>query len=77
MIILSGKDVMNEPLRVRRELLREHVLAKLDEPIHELPVLEAGPADLIHSVKARGLEGLVAKRRDSRHELATVLVPGR
>src|ERR1700674_1190557 len=29
-MILAGKDVMNEPLTVRRELLREHVLAKLD-----------------------------------------------
>ena len=31
-------------------------------------VLDAGPKDLIHSVRAQGLEGLVAKRRDSRYE---------
>jgi len=55
-------------LTVRRELLAEHVLAKLDEPIRESPVLEASLADLIASVKAHGLEGLVAKRRDSRYE---------
>ena len=30
--------------------------------------LEASLPDLIHSVKAQGLEGLVAKRRDSRYE---------
>ena len=30
--------------------------------------LEASLQDLIHSVKAQGLEGLVAKRRDSRYE---------
>ena len=31
-------------------------------------VLDASLRDLIHSVKAQGLEGLVAKRRDSRYE---------
>jgi bifunctional non-homologous end joining protein LigD len=44
------------------------VLAKLGEPIRESPVLEASLSDLISSVKAHGLEGLVAKRRDSRYE---------
>jgi bifunctional non-homologous end joining protein LigD len=67
-MVLGGKDVMNEPLTVRRVLLAEQVLAKLDEPIRESPVLEASLSDLISSVKAHGLEGLVAKRRDSRYE---------
>ena len=67
-MILAGKDVMSEPLNVRRQLLRESVLAKLDEPIRESPELEASLPDLIQSVKANGLEGLVAKRRDSRYE---------
>jgi bifunctional non-homologous end joining protein LigD len=69
-MILAGKDVMNEPLTltVRRELLSEQVLAKLGEPIRESPVLEASLVDLIASVEAHGLEGLVAKRRDSRYQ---------
>jgi bifunctional non-homologous end joining protein LigD len=67
-MILAGKDVMSEPLTVRRALLAEHVLAKLDEPIRESPTLEASLPDLISSVKAHGLEGLVAKRRDSCYE---------
>jgi DNA ligase D-like protein (predicted ligase) len=67
-MILAGKDVMNEPLSVRRELLLESILAKLDEPIRELPELEASLPELIRSVKAHGLEGLVAKRRVSRYE---------
>jgi bifunctional non-homologous end joining protein LigD len=67
-MILAGKDVTNEPLTVRRTLLAKHILAKLDEPIREPPSLEASPPDLIGSVKAHGLEGLVAKRRDSRYE---------
>ena len=41
---------------------------KLSEPIRSSPVLKASLKDLIQSVKAQGLEGLVAKRRDSRYE---------
>lgn len=52
----------------RNELLSEHVLAGLREPIRESPVLEASLKALVGSVKAQKLEGLVAKRRDSRYE---------
>jgi ATP-dependent DNA ligase len=54
-MILAGKDVMNEPLTVRRELLKERVLAKLAEPIRESPELEASLPGLVRSVKAHGL----------------------
>ena len=40
----------------------------MDEPIRESPELEATLPVLIRSVKANGLEGLVAKRRDCRYE---------
>jgi ATP-dependent DNA ligase len=68
MMILAGKDVMHEPLTVRRELLQGRLLAKLGEPIRESPELDASVPELICSVKAQGLEGLVAKRCDSRYE---------
>jgi len=68
LLILKGRDVMSEPLVKRRELLQEHVLPKLAEPIRYSPVLEAKLEDLIRSVKAQGLEGLVAKRRNSKYE---------
>jgi ATP-dependent DNA ligase len=67
-MILAGKDVMNEPLTTRRELLQGRVLVKLGEPIRESPEFETSLPELIHSVKAQGLEGLVAKRRDSRYK---------
>jgi bifunctional non-homologous end joining protein LigD len=67
-MILGGNDVMNQPLAVRRQLLRTHLLSKLSEPICESPRLDASLPDLICSVKAHGLEGLVAKRCDSRYE---------
>jgi bifunctional non-homologous end joining protein LigD len=68
LLVLKGKNVMAEPLTKRRELLEQYVLPKMDKPIRYSPLLEASLKDLIQSVKAQGLEGLVAKRRDSRYE---------
>jgi bifunctional non-homologous end joining protein LigD len=67
-MVLAGRDVMGEPLETRRALLEEKVLSKLDEPIRYSPALDAKLPDLVRSVKAQGLEGLVAKRRSSRYE---------
>jgi DNA ligase D-like protein (predicted ligase) len=67
-LVLSGRDVMGEPLTKRRELIEEHVLPKLSDPIRYSPILEASLSGLIRSVKEQGLEGLVAKRRDSKYE---------
>ncbi len=67
-MVAAGEDVMAHPLEARREILRCRVLSQLADPIRESPVLEASLPDLIRSVKAQRLEGLVAKRRDSRYE---------
>ncbi len=68
LLLLHGREVMAEPLVKRRELIEEHVLPTLADPIRYSPILEASVADLIRSVKAQGLEGLVAKRRNSSYE---------
>ena len=68
LLVVNGKDVMAEPLVKRRELLEKRVLSKLSEPVRYSPELKASLKDLIQSVKAQGLEGLVAKRRDSKYE---------
>jgi len=62
-LILKGKDVMGDPLTKRRELIEEHALPRLAEPVRYSPILDAALRALIQSVKAQGLEGLVAKRR--------------
>jgi bifunctional non-homologous end joining protein LigD len=67
-MVLAGKDVLSEPLESRRKLLETTVLPKLKEPVRYTGSLDARLSDLIASVKAQGLEGLVAKRRDSRYE---------
>src|SRR4030095_16308773 len=46
----------------------EKVLPKLTEPVRHSQHLHAGLEDLIISVKAAGLEGLVAKKGSSRYE---------
>lgn len=67
-MVLSGRDVSTEPLESRRRLLVQKIVPALDEPVRYAGALEASLRDLIHSVKAHGFEGLVAKRRTSRYE---------
>ena len=67
-MVLGGRDVMREPLAVRRGLLEKKVLATLVEPVRYAAPLEATLSILVQSVKAQGFEGLVAKRLDSRYE---------
>jgi ATP-dependent DNA ligase len=67
-LILEGKNVMDETLDVRRALLEDRVLSKLEEPIRYSPTLEGSMKNLITAVKAQGFEGLVAKRRNSKYE---------
>jgi ATP-dependent DNA ligase len=67
-MVLKGLDLTREPLTRRRELLEERVLPKLSDPIKYSSALDAELSDLVQSVKRLGLEGLVAKRRDSRYE---------
>ena len=68
LMILSGNDVMGESLESRRALLEREVLPKLADPIRYSPELNGSVTDLVQSVKAQGLEGLVAKRRAGRYE---------
>ena len=67
-MMLAGQDVTREPLEHRLALLEKKVLPKLKEPCRYSGALDAKLPDLVASVRAQGLEGLVAKRRDSRYE---------
>jgi len=67
-MVLEGTDVMREPLYRRRELLEQKILPQLIEPIKYSAEFHADLSDLIQSVRKLGLEGLVAKRKDSRYE---------
>jgi DNA ligase D-like protein (predicted ligase) len=66
--MLAGRDLTSLPLSERRDLLRSKVLSKLADPIRFSPTLDSSLDQLIRSVRKQKLEGLIAKRRDSRYE---------
>jgi ATP-dependent DNA ligase len=65
-MVVAGQDVMAMPLEARWEILRSQVLPSW--PIPYASRRNTSLPDLIQSVKAQGLEGLIAKRRNSRYE---------
>ena len=62
---LNGRDLQGEALETRRAALERIVGTSDVEFSSELP---GSPEDVIHAVAEVGLEGVVAKRRDSRYE---------
>jgi DNA ligase D-like protein (predicted ligase) len=63
----NGKDLRTQPLDKRRELLRTKAVPKM--PAIRFSESFAANADkMISAVRSRGLEGIVAKRRDSLYE---------
>ena len=64
-LVLAGRDLKGEPLEIRRGLLEKKVMPKLADPIRLSPSLEGRMKQLIASVRESGLEGLVAKRKNS------------
>lgn len=62
--MLAGADLRNKPLAARREMLRE-LISKLPETIRFSETFDASAAQLMAAVRSHGLEGVVAKRRNS------------
>ena len=63
LLVMGGKDVMQEPLSTRREILREQVLPRLKEPVRESAQLDASLPDLLSAVKEHGFEGRCRQAR--------------
>jgi bifunctional non-homologous end joining protein LigD len=66
-LAFRGRDVRQLRLPQRRALLDE-ILQSARDPVRVSPILNATPKDLVGAVKAQGLEGIIAKRIDSRYE---------
>src|SRR5215472_1617130 len=66
LLCVNGRDITKLPLMERRELLRQMEFASLR--IHLVDYHESSATDMLAAVKGLGLEGVVAKRRDSRYE---------
>jgi DNA ligase D-like protein (predicted ligase)/DNA ligase D-like protein (predicted polymerase)/DNA ligase D-like protein (predicted 3'-phosphoesterase) len=67
-LYLDGRAIINEPLLRRREWLQDAI--KKESPYRVSQVVEEGAA-FLDAVKEMGLEGIMAKRRDS------VYLPGK
>jgi bifunctional non-homologous end joining protein LigD len=63
----KGEDLRTRPLDKRRELLRTKAMPKLPT-IHFSDSFPADAKKMISAVRVQGLEGIVAKRRDSLYE---------
>jgi bifunctional non-homologous end joining protein LigD len=68
LINLDGKDLTGVPLFQRKAML-ETLVAKVSPAIRFSPSIKADSARLMREMKARGLEGLIGKRRDSKYEV--------
>ena len=63
----KGRDLTKLPLSSRRPVLEEAV-GVLDEPVRLSPVFDFPAEDVVRAARQQGLEGIVAKRVDSRYE---------
>lgn len=69
LINLDGKDLTSIPL-FQRKAMAETLVANISPAIRFSPGIKADSARVMREMQARGLEGLIAKRRDSKYEPA-------
>ena len=68
LLMFKGESLLNKPLNERKAVLEQQIVPKLQEPLRYMEPIEGRIEDIIRAVKEHGLEGLVAKRRDSKYE---------
>jgi DNA ligase D-like protein (predicted ligase) len=68
LLVLRGRDLRKLPLRERRRLLEREALKGMRDPVRLSSAFKAQATDLIAATKEAGLEGVIAKRTDSRYE---------
>ena len=68
LLAYEGKDLRKLALTERRRLLEDHALQGMRDPMRLSAVFTSTPNALIAAAKKAGLEGVIAKRTDSRYE---------
>jgi bifunctional non-homologous end joining protein LigD len=63
----DGESLLNEPIEERQAAL-EALVGKKSRVVRLSPVFEMKPAELLHAVRAKGLEGIIAKLPGSPYE---------
>jgi len=64
-LTFAGRSLQNQPLGERRKVLQTKVMPRMPESVLFSETLEATASEVTEAVKAQGLEGVIAKRRDS------------
>ena len=67
-LYFDGCNVRNLPLTTRRELVQQ-VIAGAGDPIRYSATLQGAPAHVLAGVRQLGLEGLIAKKPQSKYEV--------
>ena len=65
--ILAGEDLKSRPLEERRKHLRK-LTRQLGDPVRFSETFNVASGEMVAVVREHGLEGVVAKRRDSFYE---------
>ena len=65
-LYVDGQDMMGEPLDVRRTRLP--ALVRPDRELRVSQELPGSAADIVEALRASGIEGVIAKRRDSTYQ---------
>src|SRR5687768_2534535 len=68
LLAYQGKDLRKLPLTERRRLLEDYALKGMRDPVRLSAVFSSSPKALIAAAKKAGLEGVIAKRAESRYE---------
>jgi DNA ligase D-like protein (predicted ligase) len=68
LLAYQGKDLRKLSLVERRRLLEGYALKGMRDPVRLSEVFNASPSELIAAAKTTGLEGVIAKRGQSRYE---------
>ena len=68
LLYLDGFDLRRVGLEQRKQLLQDRIVAGVDDVIHFSDHYAEKGLALFEAAKQRGLEGIVAKKRNSRYE---------
>jgi len=68
LLIYDNRDLTGLPLIERHEIMKS-VLKLKSSRIRITDYFETSAADMLNAIRAQGLEGVVAKRKDSRYEI--------
>jgi DNA ligase D-like protein (predicted ligase) len=67
-LVYNNRDLTHLPLIARHEIMKS--VLRIESPrVRITDYFEVPAADMLNAIRAQGLEGVVAKRRDSRYEV--------